>query len=406
MPLTDTALRAAKVGDKQRRLADERGLYVLLHPNGAKYWRLKYRFGGKQKTLALGVYPEISLREARERRDQARKLLAHGTDPAEVKRAEKQAAAEVSASCFRNVALEWISKQSTRWSEGHARRVEKSLEDHIFPALGDRPVEEITAQELLRVLRVVEGRGTHETSMRLLQRCDAAFRYGVVTGRCDRSPAGDLKGALTPPKRENYAALGEADLPEFFAKLAEYDGHMQTRLAIRLLMLTCVRTGELRQAEWGEFVLDGDAPTWRIPAARMKMRSEHIVPLSRQAAAALRELHALTGRGRLVFPGQRDTDRPMSENTILFGLYRMGYHSRATGHGFRSTFSTIANESGKWSPDAIERQLAHAERNQVRAAYHRSEYLAERRRLMQWWGDYLDRLRVGGEVVRLRRSAS
>jgi len=399
MPLTDTAVRAGKATDKPRRLADERGLYVLLHPNGAKYWRLKYRFAGKQKTLALGVYPEITLKEARERRDQARKLLANGADPGEVKKAAKLAATEVTENCFRNVALEWISKQSTRWSEGHARRVEKSLGDHILPSLGDRPVGEITAQELLGVLRVVEGRGTHETAMRLLQRCDAVFRYGVVTGRCERSPAGDLKGALTPPKRENYAALGEADLPELFTKLAEYDGHIQTRFAIRLLMLTCVCTGELRQAEWEEFALDGESPTWRIPAARMKMRSEHVVPLSRQAVAVLRELHPLTGGGRLVLPGQTNTDKPMSENTVLFALYRMGYHSRATGHGFRSTFSTIANESGKWSADAIERQLAHAERNQVRAAYHRSEYLAERRKMMRWWGSYLERLQAGGAKV-------
>ena len=283
-----------------------------------------------------------------------------------------------------------MKKQVNSWSEDHALTVFRGLENHVFPHIGERPISEIGTREMLSVLRRLEAAGKHEAAQRARQRCEAVFRYGIITGICDHNPAIDLKGALTSPKKEKRAALSPPELPEFLEKLEHYDGHILTRLALYLILYTFVRTSELRYSEWSEFETGSDHPVWRIPAQRMKMKKEHLVPLSTQALDVLDKIASISGGGRLVFPGQNNPAGPMSENTLLYALYRMGYHSRATTHGFRSTASTVLNESGKWHPDSIERQLAHLEGNKVRAAYDRSEHLQERRRMMQWWADYLD----------------
>ncbi|MGH8646460.1 MAG: tyrosine-type recombinase/integrase, partial [Gammaproteobacteria bacterium] len=368
---------------------------LLVLPNGAKYFRLQYRFAGKQKLLALGVYPEVTLKEAREKRDAARKLLREGVDPGEQRKAARRQAVARSQNYFEAVAQEWHEKRRGTWKPKHAIQVIRSLELEIFPDLGARPIAEITPMEVLQALRKVEARGALETAARVLQRVSAVFRYGIITWRCAYNPAADLKGALKAPKFENYKALPASELPEFLYKLDVYDGHIQTKLALKLLLLTFVRTGELRAAEWSEF--DLEAACWRIPAERMKMGDAHLVPLSCQAVTAIEQLRLLNGTGRFVFTNQHNHAKYMSENTMLFALYRMGYHSRATGHGFRTTASTVLNEMG-FKPDVIERQLAHRSRDKVRAAYNKAEYLPERRQMMQHWADYLDTL-SGGNVT-------
>jgi integrase len=386
MALTPIAIRNAKPRDTAYKLADEGGLYLLVKPDGARYWRFKYRFAGKEKVLALGVFDEVSLAEARQDRDEAKGKLRDGIDPAAQRKERKLAEKHAAANSFKAVAEEWMVRQRPRWTPGHAERVKRSLEADLYPHIGTRPIASLTPPELLTVLRKIEARGAHELRERVQQRASMIFRYAIATGRCERDPVADLRGAFTSPTRYNYAALGQKDLPAFFAKLAEYDGEPTTKLAIRLLALTFVRTGELRGAHWAEF--DLDAAEWRIPAERMKMRQEHIVPLSRQALDVLRELQALTGRGALLFPSRSKATQPISENTILYALYRMGYHSRATGHGFRSTASTILNELG-FPGDVIERQLAHSSKNKIRAAYNKAQYLPERARMMQQWADLL-----------------
>jgi integrase len=406
--LTDVRCRKAQPREKPFKLFDSGGLYLLVSPGGKrkpeglKHWRLKYRVAGKEKLLALGVYPLVSIADARTARDEAKRLLAEGRDPATARRDDKRAALISAAATFEAIAREWVEQQRNRWTPDHAERVLDSLVTDVFPAIGFRPIAEITAPELLAVLRKIEARGALEVASRVYQRCGAVFRYAVATGRCERSPVGDLRGALKAPKREHRPALLAADLPEYLRALEAYDGQLQTKLALKLLALTFVRSGELRGAEWSEF--DLEQAEWRIPAERMKMRAAHIVPLSRQALAVLAQLKPLTGQRRFLLPNQHKPDACMSENTMLYALYRMGYHSRATGHGFRATASTILNEKG-WRADAIERQLAHAEKNKVRAAYHRSEYLPERRKMMQAWADYLDRLASGAKASSAKRSA-
>ncbi len=405
MALSEIAIRNAKVehGKAQRKLADGAGLYLLITADGSKYWRLKYRWHGKEKVLALGVYPDTKASDARAKRDEAKKLLREGRDPSAVRREQKQAAKAAAANNFEGVAREWVEKKRHEWTADHADAVLKSLEDNLFPDLGTRPISLVTAPELLATLRRIEAREAFETAQRLLQRCRAVFAYAVATSRAERNVAIDLTGALKAPVRSNRAALSSADLPEFLRKLDAYDGRLQTKLAMQLQALTFVRPGELRGAEWTEF--DLDAAEWRIPAERMKMRTPHVVPLSRQALEVLEQLKRITGGNKYLFPNQAKPHAPMSENTVLFALYRMGYHSRATAHGFRATASTILNEQG-WKPDAIERQLAHKERNRVRAAYHRSEYLDERRKMMQAWADYLDALKAGAKVTGIRKVAA
>lgn len=400
MALTDTKIRQSKPKDKLYKLSDGAGLFLQIQPSGAKYWRLAYRYGGKQKTLALGVYPDISLSEAREKRVEARKVLEKGIDPANVmsKRVRKRREVTNTENSFEAIAREWHEHQKGGWSDSHAARVLSSLEKEAFPDLGSIPIHDLTAPQVLAVLRKIERRGALEVASRVLQRCNAVFRYAVQTGRVEHNPVTDLQGALKTKKVEHRAALGRAELPEFLAKLENYNGNLLTRLALNLILLTFVRSGELRGAKWKEF--DFDRAEWRIPSERMKMRTEHIVSLSRQAMEVLGELKPISGNRELVFPSERTWKKPMSENTLLYAMYRMGYHQRATVHGFRATASTILNESG-FNHDAIERQLAHAERNKVRAAYHRSEYLEERRRMMQWWADFLDGIRINENVVPL-----
>ena len=389
MPLSDTAIRQARPRAAPFKLADGGGMFLLVQPTGAKYWRLKYRIRGREKLLALGVYPQVSLAKARQKRDSARELIAAGIDPIEHKREEQRVAAVHASNSFEVVAREWHGQQAPRWTPGHATQVLWTLDSDAFPKIGHRPVNEITAPEVLAVLRDIEKRNALEVAGRVRQRCGAVFRYAIQTGRATYNPVADLAGALKTRKVTHRAALGQSELPEFLSKLAAYNGHLLTRLALRLLVLTMVRTGELRGARWDE--IDEPRAEWRIPAGRMKMRQPHLVPLSHQAIEVLRAVRPLTGHGPLLFPAQTGDGKPMSENTMLYAIYRMGYHGRATGHGFRATASTILNELG-FRPDVIERQLAHAERNKVRAAYHRSEYLDERRTMMQAWADLLDAL--------------
>lgn len=387
--LTDTEIRKAKPGDKPRKLTDGRGLYLLLTPHGGRWWRFKYQFAGKEKLLSLGVYPDVPLKAAREKAEDARRLVAAGTDPSAARRAEKRAAREAARNDFESLAREWLEIIRPQWAPQHHTDTLKRFEVHVFPKIGHRPIRDVTAPELLSALRAIEARGTIESAHKVARACGQVFRFALAAGRCERNPAADLRGALkAKPKAKPMAALSAADLPNLLRGIDAYEGDRQTRLALKLLALTFVRTNELRGAKWQE--IDVDRAEWTIPSERMKTRAPHHVPLSRQAVEVLRELKALNGQSELVFPGRRRA-QPISKNTILFALYRLGYHSRMTGHGFRAVASTILNELG-YRPDVIERQLAHAEKNAVRAAYHRSQYLEERKVMMQQWGDHLDTL--------------
>ncbi len=372
---------------------------MLVNQSGSKYWRMKYRFAGKEKLLAIGTYPEVSLKSAREKREEARRLLAEGIDPSEHKQAAKLAGDQES---FEHVAREWHGKYRSSWTENHGDRILTRLKNDIFPWIGKRPIKEINAPELLALLRRIESRGAVETAHRAMQNCGQVFRYAVATGRAERDPTGDLKGALAPVRKKHLSSITDPEkVGELLRAIDGYEGHFISRCAMRLAPLVFVRPGELRQAEWVEIDL-GNAE-WKIPAEKMKMRQVHIVPLSRQAVEVLREIEPLTGNGRYVFPSVRTNKRPMSENTVLAGLRRLGYgKEEMTGHGFRSMASTLLNEQG-WHRDAIERQLAHAERDTVRAAYNYAEHLPERRRMMQAWADYLEGLKNGAEVISIRK---
>jgi integrase len=394
--LTDTAIRKAMAQDRPYKLADGAGMYVLIRPDGARYWRLKYRFAGRERVLAFGTYPGVSIKEARLRRDAAKALLRDGRDPGAEKQASKRAAKIAAANTFGAVAKEWHGKAKNTWDPRHAERVWASVENNLLPDLGPRPIAAIDAPELLAVLRKIESRGAHETRMRAQQRAGAVFRYAVATGRATRDPSADLRGAFTAPKVTHYAAISQKELPELLQKVDAYDGEPITRLALKFLLLTFVRTGELRGATWPE--IDTDAAEWRIPAERMKMREPHVVPLSTQALEVLEELRALSSEGTFLFPHRSRANRTMSENTLLYAFYRIGYESRMTGHGVRAIASTILNETG-FPPDLIERQLAHVERNKTRAAYNRSSYLPDRRKMMQAWADLLDAMRESGKKV-------
>ena len=389
MPLTDTTVRTAKAKDKQYKLSDSAGLYLLVQPNGKKYWRLKYYFAGKEKLLSIGVYPVISLSEAREKSLLAKKQLANNIDPSEHKKEQKLKNSVNAENSFKSIAIEWHNNQKHRWTLRHAIYVLRRIEADIFPILASRPINEIKAPELLAVLRLIETRGAIDIAHRVLQTCGQVFRYAVATGRAERDISADLRGALKTRKKQNYSRLEAKELPEFFSKLEEYDGELQTKLALKFLLLTFVRTGELRGARWEE--IDFKKKEWRIPAERMKMRELHIVPLSTQSLDVLKELQIINGQKDYLFPNRNKPMTFISENTLLYAIYRMGYHLRATVHGFRATASTILNEHG-FKPDVIERQLAHCERNKVRASYNHAQYLPERREMMQWWGNYLDKL--------------
>ena len=389
MPLTDIIVKNAKPKEKQYKLADEKGMRLLIHPNGSKYWQLKYRFSGKEKLLSLGVYPEVSLKEARDKRDAARKQMQEGLDPSHEKKLSKLTKALSAENSFENIAREWHQKQAARLTERHSEYVLRRLSADIFPHIGFRPINQITAPELLATIHKIEKRGALDIAHRALQTTSQVFRYAIATGRAERDVAADLRGSLTTRKKQNYSRFEEKELPEFLQKLETYHPGTQTYLALKFIMLTFVRTKELRGAEWEEF--DFKAAEWRIPAERMKMREKHIVPLSKQALQILKEVRALHNNPKFVFPSSVSPHKMMSENTMLYAMHHMGYKSKSTVHGFRGTASTILNEN-KFRPDVIERQLAHGERNKVRASYNHAQYLPERKEMMQWWADYLEKL--------------
>lgn len=395
MPLTNATIKAAKPQTKPYKLADEKGMYLEVAPSGGKWWRLKYRFEGKEKRISLGTYPDVGLKEAREKREEARKLLAAGIDPGESRKAQKAAGTGDGLNSFEVVAREWFSRQRATWVDSHADKILSRMERDLFPWLGKRPIASISAPELLTTLRRIEERGAVETAHRALQNCGQIFRYAIVTGRAERDPTPALRGALQPVKETHYPAVTDPKkIGDLLRAMDDYEGTFVTKCALRLAPLVFVRPGELRKAEWSEISLD--AAQWNIPAARMKMREPHLVPLSTQAVAILRELYALTGRGRYVFPGVRSNDRPMSDNTILGALRRMGFgKEEMTGHGFRAMSRTVLDEVLHVRPDYIEHQLAHSVRDPNGRAYNRTAHLAERTKMMQMWADYLDGLKGG-----------
>lgn len=388
MPLTDVKCRSAKGKASTYKLSDGGGMHLLVKADGAKYWRLAYRWHGKQKTLALGVYPAVGLAEARAARDDAKRSLAAGLDPSVVKRDRKRAAKVAAGHSFEAVAREWHENWKGVRTPYYAGQILRRLETDVFPAIGPRPIADIESPELLDMLRKVEKRGVHETARRLKQLVGQVFRFAIVTGRAKRDPSADLKDALRAvgePRRHKAMPLQE--LPTFLRQLETYSGEQQTKLALKLVTLTFLRTTELRAGTWNELEnFDEETAQWRIPAERMKMRLEHIVPLSRQAVTVLRQLRALSGSSSHIFPSP-GKGGCMSSNTMLYALYRMGYHGRATTHGFRAVASTILNESNLFNRDWIERQLAHVERSEVRRAYNAAEWMPDRRRMMQWWAD-------------------
>ena len=400
--LTDRKILNAKSKDKQYKIFDGKGLFVLIHPNGSKYFRWEYKYEGKRKTLALGIYPETTLRHARDERLKARKLVHEGSDPVKVRRMlksekklELKAERGLDQLSFENVAMGWWKRQSLNQTEKHAREARRSLENHVFPHIGFKRIDEITTKEVKSLLLDLEGQGKGETSHRVQQRLRSVFQYAIMQEWTDRNPASDLHKLLNPVKKQQMKALPLKEFPNYLQRLDEdnLELHLITRAALKLIVMLFVRTRELIEAKWEE--VDLESATWRIPAERMKLRVEHLVPLPNQALSLFQDLQKITGESEFVFPGDRNPKQPMSNNTLLYGgIYRMGLRSRATIHGFRSLASSILNESGKWNPDAIERQLAHSEKDQVRAAYNRANYLDERRRMMQWYADYLDEIKL------------
>jgi integrase len=399
MPLSATAVRNAKPREKPFKMSDGGGLYLFVAPNGGRYWRMGYRYGGKQKDLSFGVFPDVALADARGLRDRARKLLAKGIDPSVQARLDKIAKSIAASNTFEAVAAEWISKIT---KDGHAEATLKKIRwlvDQILPSIGRRPIAEIGAPELLLALRKIEAKGRYDTAQRLRSTCGQIFRYAIATSRAERDISNDLRGALISHRVTHRAAiLKPTEAGALLRSIEAFEGHLQTRTALRLLPQVFVRPGELRHAEWGEFDLEG--AVWTIPANKTKMRRPHAVPLSRQALAIIADLENDAAFSPYLFPSLRSGKRPMSENTINAALRRMGYaKDEMTGHGFRAMASTLLNEMGQWNPDAIERQLAHADGNSVRRAYTRGEYWDERVRMMQHWSDYLDQLRDGAKIL-------
>lgn len=404
MPLTDTAVRNAKPGAKPIKLFDERGLFLIVTPSGGKWWRLKYRFDNKEKLLSLGVYPDVSLKAARKRRDELRTLLANGIDPGVHRKVMEAAHTDRAANSFEIIAREWFAKHSPNWAPSHSDKIIKRLERDIFPWIGGRPIAEINAQEILVSLRRVEARGALETAHRAQQNCGQVFRYAVATGRALRDPCGDLRGALPPVKGEHFAAITEpAAVGELLRAIDGFRGTFIVQCALRLAPLFFVRPGELRKAEWAH--VDLDNAEWRYIASKTK--AEHLVPLASQAVAILRELHAQTGHGRYVFPG-RDPQKSMSEAAINAALRRLGYDTKTeiTGHGFRAMARTILHEAIGIAPEIIEHQLAHRVPDSLGTAYNRTKFIKERCAMMQQWADYLEGLAKGGKIIAFRKPAA
>ncbi|HUW00236.1 MAG TPA: integrase arm-type DNA-binding domain-containing protein [Gallionella sp.] len=400
MGLTALEVKNSKPADKPIKLFDGGGLYLLVQPNGAKYWRLKYRFAGKEKMLSIGVFPDVSLMDARERRKEARKLLENNQDPSTVKQAQKAVKTIQAENSFEIIAREWFIRHSKNWKENHSSKIIARLENDIFPWIGSRPISDISAPELLSPIRRIESRGALETAHRTLANCGQVFRYAVATGRAQRDPSGDLRGALPPVKRDkHFAAITDPQkIGELMRDIEGYQGSFIVRCAFRLSPLLFVRPGELRKMEWAD--VDLDAAQWIYFVT--KTETQHIVPLARQAVDLLREIHPLTGHGKYVFHGERDHDRPMSDNAIRSALRRMGWsNEEMTPHGFRAMASTVLDNKG-YKQEWLERQLAHEEPNKVKAAYKREAwrmYLPERTAMMQHWADYLDEITKGAKVI-------
>lgn len=402
MPLSDIAIKKLKPGEKPVKVSDERGLYLLVNPTGSKLWRWKFRFDSKEKVMPLGQYPDVSLAQAREARESARKLLAAGVDPMAHRKAQKVARQFAVENSFAAVARTWWAGWKAARSENHVASVMRRLEADVFPVIGARPIAEIEAPELVRMAKAIEARGALDIAKRSLQTTGQVFRYAIAHGLATRNPATDIKpgDVIKSRKRENYARIDAKELPQLMRHIEVYQGSATTRLAMKLMALTFVRTSELIAARWEEF--DLESARWDIPAERMKMRTPHIVPLSTQAVTLLRSLQVLTGHSALLFPGERDHEKPMSNNTILGALDRMGYKGRMTGHGFRGVASTVLHEMG-FDHAHIEIQLAHQERNLVSASYNHARYVKQRAAMMQTWADYLDTC-VSGKVVAFKRA--
>jgi integrase len=403
MALTDTAVRNTKPSDRPLKIFDERGLFLLVTPRGGKWWRLKYRFGGREKLLSLGVYPDVPLKLARERRDEARRLLAIGTDPSENKKANKAARQERAANSFEVVAREWFAKMTPNWVEHHGNRIIRRFERDIFPWIGSHAISDLTGPEVLSALRRIEGRGALNTAHRALQNCSQVFRYAVATGRAKRDPTSDLRGALPPVKGTHFAAVTEpAEVGKLLRVLDGYQGTFAVVCALKLAPLVFVRPGELRKAEWAD--IDFDEAQWRFKVT--KTDTPHIVPLSTQAVEILRDLHALTGTGRFVFPGARTNARPMSDNAVLAAMRRMGVtKEEMCGHGFRAMARTILDERLGFRVDVIEHQMSHAVKDANGRAYNRTAHLDERRKMMQTWAEYLGQLKSGAQILTIERVA-
>ncbi|MCO6435371.1 tyrosine-type recombinase/integrase [Nitrosomonas nitrosa] len=393
MKLNDPIIKNAKPREKAYKLYDGKGLVLLVTPTGRKWWRYRYMYHGREKMLALGTYPDVPLSVARDLRDDAKKLLKQGIDPSQHRQEQKLARKIASQNTFESVARAWWSSWRRDKTTRHADAVLRRLEDNVFPIIGRKPIVDISAPLLIMTLKQVDQRGASDTARRIFNSCSRIFRYAISHGLAERNPAADVTVAdiFQPLEKTNYARIGASELPQLLRDLDSYRGNQYTRMAFQLMLLTFVRTRELTEAEWSE--IDWDARLWRIPAERMKKRTPHLVPLSDQALSILRTLHELSGDGRHLFQGQRDPSKPMSENTLIYALYRMGYKGQMTGHGFRGLASTILNEKG-YPPKHIEIQLAHLVGNATRRAYDSAKHLDERTKMMQWWADYLDQMRT------------
>jgi integrase len=398
MALTDLAAKKAKPKDKDYKLSAEKGLYLLIKRSGSKYWRMKYRFANKEKTLSFGVYPEVGIPEALEKRDTARKTIREGVDPSIEKKKDKLRRQVDAENSFEAVGREWIALKAKIWAPLHTKRVTRSLELDIFPFIGNMPISDVDSVLLRTVIDPIQKRGALDIAARVRQRCSNIFLYGMAIGACTADQAEPLKVLMQPPKKKHFAALDVQEMPAFLNAVDEYNCQLQTRLAMKLMMLTFVRTSELTGASWEE--IDFKKNMWVISAERMKEKRAHFIPLSKQSRECLEQIRSINGNYPLLFPKRGTTNEPMSNSTILRVIERVGYKGRMTGHGFRTLASTVLNESGEFDFDVIERQLSHQDRDDVRAAYNRAKYMGERKRMMQWWSDYFDGLIFEGNKMR------
>lgn len=396
MPLTDLEIRRAKPEEKAYTKNDGNGLSLLIEPNGSKGWRFRYRFDGKPKMLSLGTYPDVSLNEAREKRDESRKMVRSGINPSDVRREEKQARQGRAGNTFEVITREWYEKRKDHWSLSYREEMMKTFESDVFPIIGHRPMADIKPMELMVVLSKLDDRGATEKLRKVRQRCGDVWRYAIATGRAENNPAPNLVNAFAAHKKEHYSFLTVSELPDFFNTLNTYSGSVIVKLAMRLQVLTGLRPGELRQGKWSE--IDFDQRIWEIPKERMKKRRPHCVPLSEQVVSILEQLKQITGRCQYIFPGKNNQAKPMSEMAMTVLIRRIGYAGRVTGHGFRHTMSTILHEQG-FNSAWIETQLAHVDKNSIRGTYNHAQYLEGRREMLQWYADYMDSLEQGGNLI-------